>query len=222
MGERAGAPGPKQYQRLGAHTVVGHTLRALGRLSRLQTVVVVLAPSDTGFEAAVPDFAGRVARVGGPSRAHSVLAGLRELQAMGARPSDWVLVHDAARCLVRHEWVDRLIDACWDDEVGGLLAVPVADTLKREAGGRVASTVDREGLWAAQTPQMFKLGLLTQALESALSRGDTAAAITDEASAVEALGLHPRLVMGDADNFKLTWPADFERAQRLLTCGPTG
>jgi 2-C-methyl-D-erythritol 4-phosphate cytidylyltransferase len=80
----------------------------------------------------------------------------------------------------------------------------------------VASTVDREGLWAAQTPQMFRLGLLTQALESALSRGDTAAAITDEASAIEALGLHPRLVMGDADNFKLTWPADFERAGRLL------
>jgi 2-C-methyl-D-erythritol 4-phosphate cytidylyltransferase len=177
VGERAGTPGPKQYQRLGARTVVGHTLHALGRVSRLQIVSVVLAPSDKGFEAAAPDFAGRVARVGGPSRAHSVLAGLRELQAQGAQAADWVLVHDAARCLIRPEWVDRLIDACSGDDVGGLLAVPVADTLKREAAGRVSTTVDRAGLWAAQTPQMFRLGLLTQALESALSGGGLAEAI---------------------------------------------
>jgi 2-C-methyl-D-erythritol 4-phosphate cytidylyltransferase len=124
-------------------------------------------------------------------------------------------VHDAARCLIRPEWVDRLIDACQGDEVGGLLAVPVADTLKREADGRCSATVDRQGLWAAQTPQMFRLGLLTRALESALGRGDAAAGITDEASAIEALGLRPKLVPGDPDNVKLTWPEDFERARRM-------
>ena len=126
------------------------------------------------------------------------------------QPHDWVLVHDAARCLIRPEWVDRLIDACIDDEVGGLLAVPVADTLKQERDGRVASTVDRAGRWAAQTPQMFRLGLLQHALEHA------GASVTDESSAIEALGHSPRLVAGDPANFKLTWPSDFELAERLL------
>jgi 2-C-methyl-D-erythritol 4-phosphate cytidylyltransferase len=139
-----------------------------------------------------------------------VANGLDELVARGALPQDWVLVHDAARCLLQPEWVERLIDACQDDEVGGLLALPVADTLKQEEGGRSVATVSRAGKWAAQTPQMFRLGLLRPALALA---GDT---VTDEASAVEALGHRPLLVRGDGLNLKVTWPEDFVLAQRLL------
>jgi 2-C-methyl-D-erythritol 4-phosphate cytidylyltransferase len=147
---------------------------------------------------------------GGDTRAQTVANGLDELQVHGAQADDWVLVHDAARCLVRPEWVDRLIDACLDDAVGGLLALPLADTLKQEAGGRVVATVSREGKWAAQTPQMFRLGLLRQALARA------GAWVTDESSAIEALGLAPKLVPGEAENFKLTYPGDFALAERLL------
>jgi 2-C-methyl-D-erythritol 4-phosphate cytidylyltransferase len=119
-------------------------------------------------------------------------------------------VHDAARCLVRAEWIDSLIDACIDDAVGGLLALPVADTLKAERDGRVAATIDRVAKWQAQTPQMFRIGLLREALAHA------GASVTDEASAIEALGHAPRLVVGALENFKVTYPADFELAARLL------
>jgi 2-C-methyl-D-erythritol 4-phosphate cytidylyltransferase/2-C-methyl-D-erythritol 4-phosphate cytidylyltransferase/2-C-methyl-D-erythritol 2,4-cyclodiphosphate synthase len=139
-----------------------------------------------------------------------VANGLAALRARGAGPQDWVLVHDAARCLVRAEWIDRLIDACAGDAVGGLLAMPLADTLKAESAGRVAETVPREAKWAAQTPQMFRLAMLA----SALDRPD--AKITDEASAIEALGHSPRLVRGELENFKLTYPGDFALAERLL------
>ena len=121
-----------------------------------------------------------------------------------------MLVHDAARCLLRAAWVDALIDACAGDAVGGLLALPVADTLKAERGGRVHATIDRREIWQAQTPQMFRLGLLREALAKA------GAQVTDEASAVEALGLAPRLVRGQLENFKLTFAADFALAERLL------
>ncbi len=216
-GTRAATPVPKQYALLGGGSVVAHTLRALAAVPRLSAVLVVLAADDTGFEAAAPDFTGDrawVARAGGATRAASVANGLAELRRRGAGANDWVLVHDAARCLVRPAWVDRLIDACAGDSVGGLLALPIADTLKRESGGRVDSTLGRAGAWAAQTPQMFRLGLLDAALCAA---GD---AVTDESSAVEAQGLHPLLVRGEAENFKLTWPVDFALAARLLASAP--
>jgi 2-C-methyl-D-erythritol 4-phosphate cytidylyltransferase len=131
----------------------------------------------------------------------------------GVRPHDWVLVHDAARCLVTPAAIDRLIDACAGDTVGGLLALPLADTLKQGgADDRVIATLDRAAKWMAQTPQMFRLGLLQHALAQA---GE---GFTDEAGAVEALGHAPRLVRGEPDNFKLTWPADFVLAARLLNC----
>jgi 2-C-methyl-D-erythritol 4-phosphate cytidylyltransferase len=130
--------------------------------------------------------------------------------AHGATADDWVLVHDAARCLIRPEWVDELIDACAGDEVGGLLALPVPDTLKEERDGRVSSTVDRARKWQAQTPQMFRIGLLRQALEGA------GAQVTDEASAIEARGLSPKLVTGSLENFKVTYANDFDLAERLL------
>jgi 2-C-methyl-D-erythritol 4-phosphate cytidylyltransferase len=213
-GSRSGADRPKQYVSIAGRTLVAHTLHALARVPRLSATLVVLAPDDAQFDAAVPrsrdDTQVWIARCGGATRAATVAAGLEELLARGASPDDWVLVHDAARCLIRPEWVTGLIEACEGDEVGGLLALPVADTLKQEEQGRVAATIDRQAKWAAQTPQMFRIGLLRRALAEA------GAGVTDEASAVEALGLRPRLVPGALENFKLTWPADFGLAERLL------
>ncbi len=213
VGSRSGATQPKQYVPLAGRALMAHTLAALQAVPGLDATLVVLSPEDEQFEQAVPGFAGErawVARCGGASRAESVANGLLELQARGAQPHDWVLVHDAARCLLRPEWVQALMAACADDEVGGLLALPVADTLKDEAEGRVQATVDRRGKWAAQTPQMFRLGLLQPALRQV---GDAA---TDEASAVEALGHRPRLVAASLENFKVTYPVDFALAERLL------
>ncbi len=228
VGERAGVGGPKQYHPVAGRAVVAHTLAALAEVARIEATLVVLSPDDTLFEQHVPGFEGGrgwVARVGGASRADSVLNGLEALMARGVAAHDWVLVHDAARCLLRPEHVQRLIDACEDDEVGGLLALPVADTLKAsvavpDATGlaqvRALQTVDRVGKWAAQTPQMFRLGLLRPALLQALSDEASAAQITDEASAIEAVGHQPRLVVGAYENFKVTWPGDFALAERLL------
>lgn len=212
VGARSGAAIPKQYVALAGRAMLAHTLAALAQVPGLAATLVVLSPEDDQFEAAVPGFdAVWVARSGGATRAETVAAGLRELRARGAQPHDWVLVHDAARCLLRPEWVERLIAACAEDEVGGLLALPVADTLKQSRpDGRVAATVDRSGKWAAQTPQMFRLGLLAPALAAA---GE---GVTDEASAVEALGHSPLLVEAPLENFKVTWPADFALAERLL------
>lgn len=212
-GTRAGPGGPKQYRPVAGLPVVAHTLQALDRVAALAATLVVLSPDDSAFERQVPGFEGArgwVSRAGGASRAETVVNGLDELIARGAQPHDWVLVHDAARCLLQPEWVDRLIAACHDDEVGGLLALPIADTLKQEADGRVEHTVDRAGKWAAQTPQMFRIGLLQPALRHA------GAAVTDEASAIEALGHRPKLVRGEFENFKLTWAPDFALAERLM------
>ncbi len=217
-GVRAAVGGPKQYALLAGHKVVAHTLAALAAVPRLAATLVVLAPQDTVFHQHAPGFVGPrawVAACGGDTRAASVTAGLQALRQRGAADDDWVLVHDAARCLLQPAWVDRLIDACWADPVGGLLALPVADTLKGADphSGRVSATVPRAHKHLAQTPQMFRLGLLQRALQSAQAQGVD---VTDEASAVEALGLAPLLVPGDWENLKLTWPADFALAARLL------
>lgn len=228
VGERAGVGGPKQYHPVAGQAVVAHTLHALMAVPRLDATLVVLSPEDTQFEQHAPHFSGDrawVARCGGATRADSVANGLQELLARGAQPHDWVLVHDAARCLIQPDWVNRLLDECADDEVGGLLALPLADTLKAEVrtpdgAARADQTVSRAGKWAAQTPQMFRLGLLMPALNSALSDPSTAATVTDEASAIEMLGHQPKLVRGAYDNFKVTWPEDFALAARLLASRP--
>jgi 2-C-methyl-D-erythritol 4-phosphate cytidylyltransferase len=214
VGQRAGAGGPKQYAIVAGRSLVAHTLDALAAVTRLKAVLVVLSPGDAAFPAHAPGYSGWVCHGGGATRADTVAQGLRELLARGARLHDWVLVHDAARCLVRPEWIDSLIDACLPDPVGGLLALPVPDTLKRESTGRVGETVDRGGMWQAQTPQMFRLGPLMAALASATGN------ITDEASAIEATGQRPLLVPGSLENFKITWPADFALAERLLRTRP--
>lgn len=209
VGSRAGVEGPKQYAHIAGRAMAAHTLDALAGVARIDTTLVVLSHDDARFEQHVPGFRGWVARCGGATRAATVANGLDELLARGVDAQTWVLVHDAARCLVRPEWIDRLIDACIDDAVGGLLAWPVSDTLKHEHDGRVADTIDRSAKWAAQTPQMFRLGLLKEALQRASE-------VTDDASAVEAMGCAPRLVRGDHANFKVTWPSDFALAERLL------
>ena len=213
VGARSGAPGPKQYEPIAGRPMVAQTLDALLDVPRLRATLVVLAPDDDRFEAVLPEAPRErlwVCRRGGASRAATVARGLDELLERGADVQDWVLVHDAARCLIRAAWVDRLIDACADDAVGGLLALPLADTLKEERDGRVAATLPRQGKWIAQTPQMFRIGMLQRALAQA---GDAA---TDEASAIEAIGLAPRLVEGDSANLKVTWPADFAIAEALI------
>jgi 2-C-methyl-D-erythritol 4-phosphate cytidylyltransferase len=231
-GTRAGTAGRKQYEHVAGRPLVAWTLDALSRVPELEVILVVLAADDDAFDRhsggaseaiASARVEGRprlaIDRVGGATRAHSVSNGIDALRARGAGDDDWVLVHDAARCLVHPESISRLVAACRDDDVGGLLALPVPDTLKRsiaqeDGADRVASTVPRAHMWAAQTPQMFRLGLLRRALVDGLARPELS--ITDEASAVEALGLRPRLVRGDYENLKVTWPEDFALAERVL------
>ncbi len=214
VGERAGTVLPKQYALLAGHPLVWHTLQALRDTPAISATLVVISRHDDHFERLVPAFEHDrhwLLPAGGATRAQTVAAGLEGLRQRGALVHDWVLVHDAARCLLRPAWVERLITACAGDEVGGLLALPVSDTLKREHDGHVLLTLSRQGLWAAQTPQMFRLGLLQRALAKAGTQ------VTDEASAVETLGLRPLLVNGEWENFKVTWPADLTLAERLLS-----
>lgn len=209
-GSRAGGAGPKQYQPVAGQPMVRHTLAAFAAVPRLQRTLVVVAPGDRFLE---PDAGASytLADCGGATRAATVTNGLAELRRLGAGEDDWVLVHDAARCLVTPRQIVQLIEACAQDEVGGLLALKLPDTLKQEQGGRVAATLPRNDKWLAQTPQMFRLGLLQRALQQ------TGVEVTDESSAIEALGLAPRLVDGSAQNFKVTYPEDFALAEAVLT-----
>jgi len=208
-GSRAGTAGPKQYERVGGQPMVWHTLSAFAGVKRIARTLVVVAPGD-GFFERNPTTSALVVACGGATRAASVNNGLRELRRAGAVDNDWVLVHDAARCLITPDLIDRLIDTCADDEVGGLLAHPLADTSKIEQGGRVASTLPRDDKWLAQTPQMFRIGMLRQALEGADGN------VTDEAGAIEAMGLKPLLVEAGGQNFKVTYPEDFAMAEAVL------
>jgi 2-C-methyl-D-erythritol 4-phosphate cytidylyltransferase len=207
-GSRAGSDGPKQYQTVAGQPLVFHTLSAFSAVHRLAGVLVVVSEGDDFFDAYGATLL--VAACGGSTRAASVFNGLKALLERGAASTDWVLVHDAARCLITAQQVDLLIDACLTDAVGGLLALKLPDTLKREVAGRVAETVERGDKWLAQTPQMFRIGELQRALTAA---GD---AVTDEASALEFVGKCPLLVEGSAQNFKVTYPQDFALAQAVL------
>lgn len=210
-GSRMGGGVPKQYAPLAGRTMLEHAIDAMLADARIERVLVVVAPDDVRHRAFALDARVEFVAAGGASRADSVGNGLARL-AMGASAEDWVLVHDAARpCLAREE-LTALIDALIDDAVGGLLAVPIADTIKREDRGRVAATVDRTGLWRAATPQMFRLGVLADALE----RVQDPATITDESSAVERIGHVPRLVPGRASNIKVTRPDDLPLAEAIL------
>jgi len=210
---RVGAAMPKQYQPVAGVPMVRHTLAAFAAVARMARVLVVVAPGDSALEPGDATFS--IAQCGGATRAESVFNGLSALRAQGAAAQDWVLVHDAARCLITPALIDALIDACLPDAVGGLLALPLADTLKQASSeGRAAATLDRAGKWLAQTPQMFRIGLLQSALAAHAAGGF--AGITDEASAVEAAGHRPLLVRGSALNFKVTYPEDLVMAEIIL------
>ncbi|GAB3355385.1 MULTISPECIES: IspD/TarI family cytidylyltransferase [Giesbergeria] len=204
---------PKQYQTVAGQPLVLHTLAAFALVPRIQATLVAVAAGDR-FLDAYPLPSLLRAECGGPTRAETVLGGLHALRQRGAQEHDWVLVHDAARCLITPQQIDALIDACATDGVGGLLAHKLADTLKTATHGpgglRVGTTLDRSDKWLAQTPQMFRIGPLCQALEH------LGPAATDEASAIEAMGLHPRLVPASALNFKVTYPEDFALAEAVL------
>ena len=212
-GSRAGTAQPKQYHPVAGQPLVRHTLAAFAKVPRIARVLVVVAPGDERLDDVEAPI--EVAPCGGATRAESVLNGLTHLRASGAAAHDWVLVHDAARCLVTPAQIEALIDACQADAVGGLLALPLADTLKAAAAdGRVDATLARADKWLAQTPQMFRVGALHAALAAHAAQGF--AGITDEASAIEATGQRPLLVHGSAQNFKVTYPEDFALAEAIL------
>ena len=209
-GSRMGAELPKQYLPLLGKPMIHHTLSVFSAHPEVDRVYVVLNPDDAlwpGFDHARVE----VLHCGGSTRAASVLNGLNGLAGRVA-DDDWVLVHDAARPCLAREDLDALLHAVAEDAVGGLLAVPVADTLKRaDQDNRVAATEPREGLWQAQTPQMFRYSVLRQALE--ISSGNSP---TDEAQAIERMGLAPKLVLGSRNNLKVTFSEDLEMAGMIL------
>ncbi|MEJ2455958.1 MAG: 2-C-methyl-D-erythritol 4-phosphate cytidylyltransferase [Candidatus Thiodiazotropha sp.] len=215
VGRRMGGEVPKQYLELQGRRVIDHTLQRLLEHPLIEAAYVALSPLDDYWPQC--DFATdpRVVRVdGGEERCHSVLNVLRALQPVAA-PDDWVLVHDAARPCLSTADLDRLITTLDGHPVGGLLGVPVQDTLKRVTpDGEVDTTVSRSGLWQAYTPQMFRLGLLTDALAQVLQQGEL---VTDDASALELAGYSPLMVEGHAGNIKITRPADLALAAFYLT-----
>jgi 2-C-methyl-D-erythritol 4-phosphate cytidylyltransferase len=205
---------PKQYLPLGAHTVLECTLERLLANEAIAGIVVAVSPGDETWAEISQRFDDRVFSTnGGAERVHSVLAGLEAL-ASRADPDDWVLVHDAARPCLRAADLQKLIDELTPTTWGGILAMPVRDTLKRcAADGAIETTVDRSALWHALTPQMFRLGQLAQALQSSLEAGRI---VTDEAQAIEFVGGTPRVVEGHSDNIKITRPDDLPMAGLIL------
>lgn len=214
VGRRMGTAIPKQYLPLAGRTVIEHTLDTLMSHPRIHGGVVAVGAGDSWWKTMRLDTTKPLMQVaGGMERGYSVLNALHAL-AERAAPDDWILVHDAVRPCLRHADIDLLIDTLHNDPVGGLLALPVRDTLKRaDPAGRVSMTVDRSHLWHALTPQMFRLRVLTRALHQALEQG---LAVTDEASALEAMKLAPRLVEGHAANIKITRPEDLLLAELFL------
>jgi 2-C-methyl-D-erythritol 4-phosphate cytidylyltransferase len=210
VGQRAGTTVPKQYAPLLGRPMLMHAIAAFAAARSITATHVVVSPADQWIET----FGGsgfpagcNIHRVGGATRAASVLNGLNAIE---ANANDWILVHDAARPCITPVMIDELVATLRDDEVGGFFALPVSDTVKRaDAAGRVAETIPRDDLWLAQTPQMFRYGLLSESLRRFPD-------VTDEAGAIERMGFKPRLLMGSARNIKVTHPADFAVAEAYL------
>lgn len=217
IGSRMGGDKPKQYLELSGATLLEHSLQCLLASGQVAAVMVALHPDDRHWEQLALSADQRVhTTVGGAERCDSVLAALVALGAL-ADDEDWVLVHDAARPCLQLADLDALIGTVTGSGIGGILAEPVVDTVKLADGqGRVQRTLDREALWRAQTPQMFALGALRSALESARNNG---VAVTDEAAAIEMVGQPVQLVAGSSRNLKVTVPADLELAGWYLSQG---
>lgn len=214
VGSRMGADKPKQYLTLNGKTILEHTLERLLQLPKLNGIVVVVHPLDS-YWSTLPVFNHEKIRVieGGKERCDSVLNGLDTLDEY-MQPLDWVMVHDAARPCVDLRDIEELVEKLEEHLVGGILGVPVSDTVKRlNDNYGIEETVDRRVLWQAQTPQMFRYGILARSLRSALQQGIT---ITDEASAVESAGYVPLMVEGRRDNIKVTRPEDIPIAELIL------
>ena len=205
---------PKQYLPLRRRTVIEYAMRPLCNHPRMRGVVVAIASDDQWWTGLALDFSLKpITVIGGGQRRHSVLNGLVALSDI-ATADDWVLVHDAARPCLRTADVDRLLETLQDHPVGGLLGIPVTDTVKRaHKNGTVVETVDRTGLWRAMTPQMFRIGALRTALENAIAKGYP---VTDEAGAMEYTGQRPVIIEGHADNIKITRSHDLALAELYL------
>ena len=214
-GTRLGDALPKQYLDINGQPMIYHALSVLSRVRRIEKISIILSPQDSHWQTlmgkASQALGDRVATfpVGGQSRGESVLNGLNAM-AGEMNANDWLMVHDAARPCIRVELIEQFIDELQNDVIGGLLALPLADTIKRDDGNlRVARTMDRAGIWRAQTPQMFRYGMLRTAMANFSDA-------TDEAQAIEALGHQPKLVMGDSANLKVTYAPDLKLARMLL------
>lgn len=215
VGSRMKADLPKQYLRINNKTILEHTVDKLLAHPLVDKVVIAVSEADPYFPQLSLSQNKRVVRVlGGKERSESVFSCLDHIVNQLKSPDSWVLVHDAARPCVRYEDIDNLIHTAGNSEVGGILAVPVRDTMKRsDHHGAITQTVERNHLWHALTPQMFRAKPLMDALDSAHQRGEI---ITDDASAMELLGLKPLLIMGRSDNFKVTQPEDLALAEFYL------
>lgn len=217
VGKRMQADRPKQYLQLLDKTVIEHTLDCFVQNPVIAGIVVIISQGDEywqDIDLPITDKPIHVAD-GGEERMHSVLNGLNLLEALGVDPKCWVMVHDAARpCLTQQEMM-TLFDELKADAIGGILALPVRDTMKRESvmSRAISHTESRDGLWHALTPQMFRLQMLSQALSSGIQQSLT---ITDESSAIEAAGFAPKLVEGLASNLKITRPSDLPLAEFFL------
>jgi len=214
VGSRMQSDCPKQYLTINNKTVVEHTLDCFLNNPLIESTCIAIGDHDEYWQSLDLESQKKLIKVqGGHERCHSVFNALLMLMPM-ADQNDWVLVHDAARPCLRLEDIKHLIDSLHADEVGGLLATPVKDTMKRsDQNDIILETVDRDNLWHALTPQMFRLGALYNAMRSALDSGSI---ITDEASAIELSGLSPRLIEGHADNIKITRPEDLQLASFYL------
>lgn len=217
LGSRMKGALPKQYLEVGGRPLLWHTLAALSIHPKIKHIALILQANDAHFLPEIykdiPGFAKvKSYYCGGETRAETVLNGLAALQNL-VMPESWVLVHDAARPCLSSTLIDKLIEEVADDQVGGALGVPVADTIKRvDPALHIQGTVSREGLWLVQTPQMFRYALLKEALLKNPM-------VTDEASAIEALGYQPRMVLSSSNNLKVTYPADLVLAEAILRMG---
>lgn len=218
-GSRMGHATPKQYLKVQGKTILEHTLERLLSVSSITSVTVALSTDDDEFaQLPIASHPKVVTTIGGNERSDSVLAALKSLSSE-AKSHDWAMVHDAARCCIRAQTIERLLRSLADDDVGGILAVPASDTLKQVAADKtVQFTLDRSVVWQAQTPQLFRYELLCNALHKAL---DNDLLITDEASAMELAGYDPLVVMGNYDNIKITHPEDLAIAEVLLAATST-
>ena len=215
-GSRMGAEAPKQYLRLNGKSLIQHVIKVFDQATKINSIHIVLSEGDTHWRSTYLNLSGKAQahHCGGETRAMSVLNGLHAI-ASQVDEDDWILVHDAARPGLSNLLLSQLINSLENDAVGGLLALPLADTLKRADSEQcVAATLPRTGLWQAQTPQMFRYGTLKTALT------DFKGAATDEAEAIEAMGLKPKLVNGELRNLKVTYPQDLAVLSALLNSKP--